>query len=201
MRDFLNNLGYLEVETPILQPIPGGAAARPFVTHHNSLNIPLYLRIANELYLKRLIVGGFEGVFEFAKDFRNEGMDKTHNPEFTMLEFYVAYKDYKWMMKTTENLFEKIAINVNGSTKISVGEEIIDFKAPFKQISIFDSIEEHTGMDVSKKNVKELNTICLNLGIEIDEPWVKENLLMKFSVNFVRVNTFNPHSLLIIPKR
>ena len=138
MRDFLNNLGYLEVETPILQPIPGGAAARPFVTHHNSLNIPLYLRIANELYLKRLIVGGFEGVFEFAKDFRNEGMDKTHNPEFTMLEFYVAYKDYKWMMKTTENLFEKIAINVNGSTKISIGEEIIDFKAPFKQISIFD---------------------------------------------------------------
>ena len=200
MRDFLNNLGYLEVETPILQPIPGGAAARPFVTHHNSFNIPLYLRIANELYLKRLIVGGFEGVFEFAKDFRNEGMDKTHNPEFTMLEFYVAYKDYKWMMKTTENLFEKIAINVNGSTKISVGEEIIDFKAPFKQISIIDSIEEHTGMDVSKKNVKELNTICLNLGIEIDETMGKGKLIDEIFGKFCEGKYIQPTFIIDYPK-
>ena len=200
MRDFLNNLGYLEVETPILQPIPGGAAARPFVTHHNSLNIPLYLRIANELYLKRLIVGGFEGVFEFAKDFRNEGMDKTHNPEFTMLEFYVAYKDYKWMMKTTENLFEKIAVNVNGSTKLSVGNEIIDFKAPFNQISIFDSIEEHTGMDVSKKNVKELNTICLNLGIETDETMGKGKLIDEIFGKFCEGKYIQPTFIIDYPK-
>ena len=200
MRDFLNNLGYLEVETPILQPIPGGAAARPFETHHNSLNIPLYLRIANELYLKRLIVGGFEGVFEFAKDFRNEGMDKTHNPEFTMLEFYVAYKDYKWMMKTTENLFEKIAINVNGSTKLSVGNEIIDFKAPFKQISIFDSIVEHTGMDVSKKNVKELNIICLNLGIEIDETMGKGKLIDEIFGKFCEGKYIQPTFIIDYPK-
>ncbi|MAI28542.1 MAG: lysine--tRNA ligase [Flavobacteriales bacterium] len=200
MRDFLNNLGYLEVETPILQPIPGGAAARPFVTHHNSLNIPLYLRIANELYLKRLIVGGFEGVFEFAKDFINEGMDKTHNPEFTMLEFYVAYKDYKWMMKTTENLFEKIAVNVNGSTKLSVGNEIIDFKAPFNQISIFDSIEEHTGMDVSKKNVKELNTICLNLGIETDETMGKGKLIDEIFGKFCEGKYIQPTFIIDYPK-
>ncbi|MCF6341343.1 MAG: OB-fold nucleic acid binding domain-containing protein, partial [Bacteroidales bacterium] len=153
MRDFLNNKGYLEVETPILQPIPGGAAARPFVTHHNALDMPLYLRIANELYLKRLIVGGYEGVFEFAKDFRNEGMDRFHNPEFTQMEIYVAYKDYFWMMEMTEQMVEKIALDLHGTTKVQVGENVIDFKAPFRRLSILDAIEEHTGIDVSKMDV------------------------------------------------
>ena len=136
IRNFLTNLNYLEVETPILQPIPGGAAARPFITHHNALNIPLYLRIANELYLKRLIVGGYDGVFEFAKDFRNEGMDRTHNPEFTNLEFYVAYKDYNWMMKTTEKLLEKVAMDVNGRYELDFGDHVINFKGPYKKISL-----------------------------------------------------------------
>ena len=168
IRSFFNDKNYLEVETPILQPIPGGAAARPFTTHHNALNIPLYLRIANELYLKRLIVGGFDGVYEFAKAFRNEGMDRTHNPEFTMVELYVAYKDYFWMMETTENLLEKIASELTGSSKVKLGDNTIDFKAPYKRISILDSIEEHTGIDVSEFNEKEMFEAAKKLGISVD---------------------------------
>ena len=168
MRSFFNEKKYLEVETPILQPIPGGASARPFTTHHNALNIPLYLRIANELYLKRLIVGGFDGVYEFAKAFRNEGMDRTHNPEFTMLELYVAFKDYFWMMETTENLLETIANQLNGISKVTLGNNTIDFKAPYKRISILDSIKEHTGIDVSKFNEKEMYETAVKLGISVD---------------------------------
>ncbi|MEO7393359.1 MAG: amino acid--tRNA ligase-related protein, partial [Chitinophagaceae bacterium] len=148
IREFLNNNGALEVDTPVLQSIPGGAAARPFITHHNALDIPLYLRIANELYLKRLIVGGFEWVYEFSRNFRNEGMDRTHNPEFTILEFYTAYKDYFWMMETTEILLEKIALELHGTTQVTVGERTIDFKAPFKRITMYDAILEHTGIDI-----------------------------------------------------
>jgi len=177
MREFLNAKGYLEVETPILQPIPGGAAARPFITHHNALDIPLYLRIANELYLKRLIVGGYEGVFEFAKDFRNEGMDRFHNPEFTQMEMYVAYKDYLWMMKTTENMVEKIVLDLHGTTRIQVGENIIDFKAPFKRISILDSIKENTGIDVSGMNEEQLREVCEKLDIETDPSMGKGKLI------------------------
>jgi lysyl-tRNA synthetase class 2 len=169
IRNFLTEKGYLEVETPILQPIPGGAAARPFVTHHNALNIPLYLRIAHELYLKRLIVGGFEGVFEFAKDFRNEGMDRTHNPEFTVMELYVAYKDYFWMMDTTENLLEKIAFDLNQNTQVQVGEHTIDFKAPYPRVPILEAIQTHTGIDVSNMNENELRKTATDLGIEVDE--------------------------------
>ena len=165
MRDFFNAKGYMEVETPILQPIPGGATARPFMTHHNALDIPLYLRIANELYLKRLIVGGFEGVYEFAKDFRNEGMDRTHNPEFTVMEIYVAYKDYNWMMDFTEQMLEKVAIDVCGSTEVRVGENKISLKAPFKRISMRDSILEFTGFDINGKSEEELRLACQSLGI------------------------------------
>ena len=177
IRSFLNNLNYLEVETPILQPIPGGAAARPFVTHHNALNIPLYLRIANELYLKRLIVGGYDGVFEFAKDFRNEGMDRTHNPEFTNLEFYVAYKDYNWMMKTTENLLEKVALDVNGKSEIDFGDHIINFKGPYKKISILDSIKENTGYELKNMSESETFNIAKKLGIDVDETMGKGKLI------------------------
>lgn len=169
MRSFFNERKYLEVETPILQPIPGGASARPFSTHHNALNIPLYLRIANELYLKRLIVGGFDGVYEFAKAFRNEGMDRTHNPEFTMVELYVAYKDYFWMMETTENLLEKIASELNGTSEVKLGDSTIDFKAPYKRISILDSIKEHTGIDVSNFNEKEMFETAKKLGLSVDQ--------------------------------
>ena len=169
IRDFLIKKDYLEVETPILQPIPGGAAARPFVTHHNALNMPLYLRIANELYLKRLIVGGFEGVFEFAKDFRNEGMDRTHNPEFTVMELYVAYKDYFWMMETTETLLEQIASNLHNTTKVTVGEHIIDFKAPYPRIPILEAIKIHTGVDVSNMSENELRKAATDMGLEVDE--------------------------------
>ena len=177
IRNFLTDLDYLEVETPILQPIPGGAAARPFITHHNALNIPLYLRIANELYLKRLIVGGFDGVFEFAKDFRNEGMDRTHNPEFTNLEFYVAYKDYNWMMETTEKLLEKVAIDVNGKSAIQFGEHTIDFKGPYKKISILESIRENTGYDLKDSSESETFEIAKKLGIEVDETMGKGKLI------------------------
>ena len=169
IRDFYNNMGFLEVETPILQPIPGGAAARPFVTHHNALNIPLYLRIANELYLKRLIVGGFDGVYEFAKDFRNEGMDRTHNPEFTVMEMYVAYKDYSWMMDTTEKLLEEIALKLHGTTKVEFDGNIIDYKAPYQRIGILDAIKEHTGYDLYQKSEEEIREACKALDIEIDE--------------------------------
>ena len=177
IRNFLNNLNYLEVETPILQPIPGGAAARPFITHHNALNIPLYLRIANELYLKRLIVGGYDGVFEFAKDFRNEGMDRTHNPEFTNLEFYVAYKDYNWMMKTTEKLLEKVAMDVNGRYELEFGNHKINFKGPYKKISILDSIKENTGYDLKNKSESETFNIAKKLGIDVDETMGKGKLI------------------------
>jgi len=169
MRSFFNKKEYLEVETPILQSIPGGATARPFITHHNALNIPLYLRVANELYLKRLIVGGFDGVYEFAKAFRNEGMDRTHNPEFTMVELYVAYKDYYWMMETTENLLEKIAYELNQTSTVKLGDKIIDFKAPYNRISILDSIKEHTGIDISNMQEKELFETAKSLGIEVDK--------------------------------
>ena len=167
MRKAFDRFGFLEVETPILQPIPGGATARPFITHHNALDIPLYLRIANELYLKRLIVGGFDGVFEFAKDFRNEGMDRTHNPEFTVMELYVAYKDYEWMMSFTESLIEEIALKVCGTTEISVGEQQISLKAPFKRISMRDAIREHTGFDIEGKSEEALRELCHELGIDV----------------------------------
>lgn len=166
MRSFLNSKDYLEVETPILQSIPGGAAARPFITHHNALDVPLYLRIANELYLKRLIVGGFDGVYEFAKDFRNEGMDRTHNPEFTMLELYVAYKDYNWMMVFIERLFQEIAQEVFGSTKTSYNQKTINFKGPYKRIPFFDAIKKETGDDISKMTEKELLVYCKSKKIE-----------------------------------
>ena len=169
IREFYNERGYLEVETPILQPIPGGAAARPFLTHHNALNIPLYLRIANELYLKRLIVGGFDGVYEFSKDFRNEGMDRTHNPEFTVMELYVAYKDYNWMMDTTEQLLEKVAKDATGGTKIIIGDNEIEFKAPYPRIPILDAINAHTGIDVSGMNEEQLRETAKNLNLEVDE--------------------------------
>jgi lysyl-tRNA synthetase class 2 len=169
IREFFNERGYLEVETPILQPIPGGAAARPFVTHHNALNMPLYLRIANELYLKRLIVGGFDGVYEFAKDFRNEGMDRTHNPEFTVMELYVSYKDYNWMMETTEALLEKVATDANGTTKATIGENVVDFKAPYQRVPILQAIKDHTGFDVDGMNEEELREVCKKLDLEVDE--------------------------------
>ncbi|MGB1449926.1 MAG: lysine--tRNA ligase [Flavobacteriaceae bacterium] len=169
IRSFFNERDYLEVETPILQPIPGGASARPFVTHHNALDIPLYLRIANELYLKRLIVGGFDGVYEFSKDFRNEGMDRTHNPEFTVMELYVAYKDYFWMMETTEALLEKVAVESNGSSAVTVGDNTIDFKAPYPRVPILEAIETHTGIDVSEMNEEELRETAKRLGLEVDE--------------------------------
>ena len=168
MRQFFNEKGYAEVETPILQPIPGGAAARPFVTHHNSLDMPLYLRIANELYLKRLIVGGFDGVYEFAKDFRNEGMDRTHNPEFTVMEIYVAYKDYFWMMDFTEELLERVAVALHGTTKVQIGEREIDFKRPFRRLSMTDAIKERTGFDITGKSEEELRAACAGLNVEIN---------------------------------
>ena len=177
IRNFFNDNDYLEVETPILQSIPGGASARPFVTHHNALNIPLYLRIANELYLKRLIVGGFDGVYEFAKAFRNEGMDRTHNPEFTMVELYVAYKDYYWMMEMTESLLEKVAIELNDSTIVKLNDKEINFKAPFKRISILESIKEFTGIDVSQMSVNELFETAKKLGIEVDNTMGKGKLI------------------------
>ena len=169
IRSFFNEKNYLEVETPILQPIPGGAAARPFLTHHNAMNIPLYLRIANELYLKRLIVGGFDGVYEFAKDFRNEGMDRSHNPEFTVMELYVAYKDYFWMMKMTENLLEKVAIDTNGTSAVVVGENTIDFKAPYPRITLLEAIKIHTGIDVSLMDEKQLRSTAEDFGIKVDD--------------------------------
>ena len=169
IRNFLNEKDYLEVETPILQPIPGGATARPFLTHHNAMNIPLYLRIANELYLKRLIVGGFDGVYEFAKDFRNEGMDRTHNPEFTVMELYVAYKDYLWMMEMTESLLEKVSNDTNGNTVIPVGEHMIDFKAPYPRIPILNAIKIHTGVDVGGMDQNKLRAAAKSMGIEVDK--------------------------------
>jgi lysyl-tRNA synthetase class 2 len=169
IREYYNSKGYLEVETPVLQPIPGGATARPFITHHNALDIPLYLRIANELYLKRLIVGGFDGVYEFSRNFRNEGMDRTHNPEFTCMEVYVAYKDYNWMMSSIEELLEKIAVTVHGSTKVPIGDHVVDFKRPFKRITMIDAIKEHTGIDITGMNEEQLRTTAQKLNVEIND--------------------------------
>lgn len=177
MRQFLNAKGYLEVETPILQPMYGGAAARPFKTHHNTLDQTLYLRIADELYLKRLIVGGFDGVYEFAKDFRNEGMDRFHNPEFTQMELYVAYKDYNWMMDLVEEMVEKIAIDTNGSTKVQVGENIIDFKRPWKRYTMFEAIEHFSGIDISKMGEAELREVAKKVGVEVDDSMGKGKLI------------------------
>jgi lysyl-tRNA synthetase class 2 len=177
IREFLNSHGALEVDTPVLQSIPGGAAARPFITHHNALDVPFYLRIANELYLKRLIVGGFDWVYEFSRNFRNEGMDRTHNPEFTILEFYTAYKDYNWMMDTTEQLLQKAAADVCGTTEVPVSDKTISFKAPFKRISIFDAIKEHTGIDVSEMDEEGLRTVCRGLNISVDNTMGKGKLI------------------------
>jgi lysyl-tRNA synthetase class 2 len=177
MREYFKAEGYIEVETPVLQPIPGGASARPFITHHNALDIPLYMRIANELYLKRLIVGGFEGVYEFSKNFRNEGMDRTHNPEFTAMEIYVAYKDYNWMMEFTEKMIEKICLDVNGTTELQVGDKTISFKTPFKRVTMIDAIKDHTGIDINGMNEEQLRDVCKQLHIEADETMGKGKLI------------------------
>jgi lysyl-tRNA synthetase class 2 len=177
MRDFFNARGYLEVDTPVLQAIPGGATARPFITHHNALDIPLYLRIANELYLKRLIVGGFTGVYEFSRNFRNEGMDRTHNPEFTCMEIYVAYKDYLWMMDFTEDLLEHIAVTVNGTSKVKIGDRDIEFKKPYRRLPMLDAIKEYAGVDISNKNEDELRVVCKQLHIEADPTMSKCKLI------------------------
>ncbi|HLO91392.1 MAG TPA: lysine--tRNA ligase [Lentimicrobium sp.] len=177
MRDFFNESNYLEVETPILQPIPGGAAARPFITHHNALDMPLYLRIANELYLKKLIVGGFDGVYEFAKDFRNEGMDRTHNPEFTVLEIYVAYMDYFWMMEYVEQMLERVALGLHKKTEVLVGNNVINFKSPFRRLTMTDAIKEYAGVDITGKTEEDLVTICKEMGIAIDPSMGKGKLI------------------------
>jgi len=177
MREYFNAKDYMEVETPVLQSIPGGASARPFMTHHNALDIPLYLRVADELYLKRLIVGGFEGVYEFSKNFRNEGMDRTHNPEFTCMEIYVSYKDYNWMMDFTEKMLDKICFDVNGTHEVKVGENIISFKAPFKRITMIDSIKEFTGIDINGMGEDELREVCAKIGVEVDETMGKGKLI------------------------
>ena len=177
MRNYFNEHGYMEVETPILQAIPGGASARPFITHHNALDIPLYMRIADELYLKRLIVGGFEGVYEFSKNFRNEGMDRTHNPEFTCMEIYVSYKDYNWMMRFTEKMLERICLEVNGTDKVRVGDNEISFKAPFLRVTMRDAILEHTGFDINGKTEEELRAAALSMGIEVDQTMGKGKLI------------------------
>ena len=200
MRSFFNDKGYFEVETPILQPIPGGAAARPFITHHNALDMPLYLRIANELYLKRLIVGGFDGVYEFAKDFRNEGMDRTHNPEFTVMEIYVAYKDYNWMMDFTEEMLERVALSVHGKTDLNVGDKEISFKRPFKRISMTDSIKQFTGFDITGKSVEELSTWCKENGIEVDDSMGKGKLIDEIFGEKCEGNYIQPTFITDYPK-
>ena len=177
MREYFNSHGYMEVETPILQSIPGGASARPFITHHNALDIPLYLRIADELYLKRLIVGGFDGVYEFSKNFRNEGMDRTHNPEFTCMEIYVSYKDYNWMMAFTERMLEKICMDVNGTTEVKVGDNVISFKAPYPRVTMAQAIKDHTGVDITGMNEDELRAVCKELGVETDPSMGKGKLI------------------------
>ena len=199
MRRFFNEQGYFEVETPILQPIPGGAAARPFVTHHNALDIPLYLRIANELYLKRLIVGGFEGVYEFARNFRNEGMDRTHNPEFTIMEIYVAYKDYNWMMEFTENLLERVATEVTGSTDVSLGENKISFKAPYRRLTMTAAIKQYTGVDITGKSESELRQICEDLSIEIDPSMGKGKLIDEIFGEKCEKNLIEPTFIIDYP--
>ena len=200
MRQMFNEYGYHEVETPILQSIPGGAAARPFITHHNALNMPLYMRIANELYLKRLIVGGFEGVYEFAKDFRNEGMDRTHNPEFTVMEIYVAYKDYKWMMSFTEEICERVAMALHGTTKVQLGDNIIDYKAPYPRVTMAEAILEHTGYDINGKSEEELRDICKKLDIEIDETMGKGKLIDEIFGEKCEGNYIQPTFITDYPK-
>ncbi|MGC6284395.1 MAG: lysine--tRNA ligase [Polaribacter sp.] len=200
MRSFFNEAGYCEVETPILQPIPGGAAARPFITHHNSLDIPLYMRIANELYLKRLIVGGFDGVYEFSKNFRNEGMDRTHNPEFTAMEIYVAYKDYNWMMKFTENLLEHCAMAVNGTTKATFGEHHIDFKAPYPRVTMADSIKHFTGFDITGKSEDEIRQAAISMGIEVDGSMGKGKLIDEIFGEKCEGNYIQPTFITDYPK-
>ena len=200
MRSFFNEAGYFEVETPILQPIAGGAAARPFMTHHNSLDIPLYMRIANELYLKRLIVGGFDGVYEFSKNFRNEGMDRTHNPEFTAMEIYVAYKDYNWMMEFCEQLLEHCAIAVNGTTKATFGEHEIDFKAPYARITMADSIKEFTGFDIIGKTEDEIRTAAKDLGVEVDSTMGKGKLIDEIFGEKCEGNYIQPTYITDYPK-
>ncbi len=192
MREYFNSKGYMEVETPVLQSIPGGAAARPFITHHNALDIPLYLRIANELYLKRLIVGGFEGVYEFSKNFRNEGMDRTHNPEFTCMEIYVSYKDYNWMMSFTEQMLEKIALDVNGTTEVQVGEHTISFKAPFRRVPMLEAIKEFTGYDLNGKSEEEIFAICKELKMDVDSTMGKGKLIDEIFGEFCEGNYIQP---------
>ena len=200
MRDFFNRAGYMEVETPVLQAIPGGASARPFITHHNALDIPLYMRIANELYLKRLIVGGFDGVYEFSKNFRNEGMDRTHNPEFTAMEIYVAYKDYNWMMDFTEQLLEHCALAVNGSTIAQFGEHTIDFKAPYKRITMRQAIIDFTGFDIAGKTEDELRSAARGMGIEVDETMGKGKLIDEIFGEKCEGNYIQPTFITDYPK-
>ncbi len=200
MRNFFNESGYFEVETPVLQPIPGGAAARPFITHHNSLDIPLYMRIANELYLKRLIVGGFEGVYEFSKNFRNEGMDRTHNPEFTAMEIYVAYKDYNWMMTFCEELLEHCAMAVNGTSEATFGEHKVSFKAPYKRITMADSIKEFTGFDITGKSEDEIRTAAKGMGIEVDDTMGKGKLIDEIFGEKCEGNYIQPTFITDYPK-
>ncbi len=192
MRDFMNERGYLEVETPILQPVYGGAAARPFVTHHNTLNMDLYLRIANELYLKRLIVGGFDGVYEFSKDFRNEGLSRFHNPEFTQVELYVAYKDYHWMMEFTEKMIEQVALTLHGSTKVHVGDHEIDFKSPWPRVPMFDAIEKETGHNLYGKSLEELRPIAKELHIQMDESFGVAKIIDEIFGEYVEPKLIQP---------
>lgn len=200
IRNFLNSREYLEVETPILQPIPGGATARPFITHHNALDIPLYLRISDELFLKKLIVGGFEAVYEFSRDFRNEGMDRNHNPEFTILELYVAYKDYFWMMELTESLIEKVCLEIHNKTKVEFDSKKIDFKAPYERISITDAIIKYTGYDISGKNESELRSICKDLSIDIDDSMGEGKLIDAIFGSKCEKNFINPTFITDYPK-
>lgn len=200
MRQFFNDAGYFEVETPVLQPIPGGAAARPFTTHHNALDIPLYMRIANELYLKRLIVGGFDGVYEFSKNFRNEGMDRTHNPEFTAMEIYVAYKDYNWMMAFCERLLEHCAMAVNGTTKATFGKHDIDFKAPYARVTMADAIKQFTGFDITGKTEEEIRTAAKNMGIEVDDTMGKGKLIDEIFGEKCEGNYIQPTFIIDYPK-
>ena len=200
MRQFFNEAGYLEVETPVLQAIPGGASARPFITHHNALDIPLYMRIANELYLKRLIVGGFDGVYEFSKNFRNEGMDRTHNPEFTAMEIYVAYKDYHWMMDFTERLLEHCAIAVNGTTKATFGAHTVDFKAPYPRVTMTDAIKQFTGFDITGKTEEELRVFAHSIGIAVDETMGKGKLIDEIFGEKCEGNFIQPTFITDYPK-
>lgn len=200
IRNFFNERGYLEVDTPVLQPIPGGAAARPFVTHHNALDIPLYLRIANELYLKRLIVGGFDGVYEFSRNFRNEGMDRTHNPEFTAMEVYVAYKDYFWMMDMTEEMIERVALDLHGTTTVRFGNQEINFQRPFRRITMYDAIKEFTGIDISAMNEEELMKVCKSFNIQVDQTMGKGKLIDELFSEKCEKNFIQPTFIIDYPE-